>query len=214
MITAVGPGAQNNMTVQFPVLQGIVELLQHGPDVEAKTSNGSIILPPLIMAFIQDNQVNELASIIGIFDDQKPLSPTSLGSNRVSALSMFYIPKIRPLELTDVLQTYISSNITPMRGTVAFERLNCATTNASTTNDLYVRVRLNDAVYPVTTCNSGPGQSCPLQQYSQYVTSKYKEYGSFASVCNLPPENVTVSSTGAVTFFTDLTSPFLSIVKP
>ena len=80
----LGPGASKNMTVQYPVLQGIVELLQRGPNSTVLTSNGSITSPSLTIAFIQDNQVNELASIAGVFDEQKPLSLTSLDSDRVS----------------------------------------------------------------------------------------------------------------------------------
>lgn len=79
-----GPGAEKNMTVQFPVLQGVVEQLQSGPgNATAATANGTTTLPPLIVAFTHDNQINELASIIGIFDEQKPLDPKKLKS-RVS----------------------------------------------------------------------------------------------------------------------------------
>lgn len=99
-----------------------------------------------------------------------------------------------------------------MRGTIAFERLNCTSRGKNSVN---VRIRLNDAVYPVPSCRSGPGHSCPLDQYTALVAKKREQYGSFASVCGLPEGNVTTATLdGAVTFFNDLTLPFLSVVKP
>ncbi|RHZ48334.1 putative histidine acid phosphatase [Aspergillus thermomutatus] len=185
-----GPGAGKNMTVMLPVLQGIVNLLEDGPAATAKTSTGTSKLPPLIVAFTHDNQINELASILGIFDEQKALAADKMDNKRI----------------------YVSTRVNPMRGTIAFERLNCTSRGRTSVN---VRIRLNDAVYPVPSCRSGPGSSCPLDQYTELVAKKRKQYGSFASVCGLSEGNVTtVGSDGAVTFFNDLTLPFLRVVKP
>jgi acid phosphatase len=72
------------MTVMYPVLQGIVNLLKEGPAATTETSSGAETLPPLIMAFTHDNQINELASLLGVFDNQKPLSAKKMDSDRVS----------------------------------------------------------------------------------------------------------------------------------
>lgn len=50
--------------------------------------------------------------------------------------------------------------------------------------DYYVRVVVNEAVAPLDECMSGPGLSCPLQEYSDYVDKRIagKE---FSQVCNL-----------------------------
>lgn len=54
-----------------------------------------------------------------------------------------------------------------------------------------------------------------MDEYVKHVSQKKEQYGSFAAVCGLPEQNVTTAaSTGAVTFFTDLTLPFMRIVKP
>lgn len=185
-----GPGAGKNMTVMLPVLQGIVNLLEDGPSATANTTTGMSKLPPLIVAFTHDNQINELASLIGVFDEQEPLAADKMDKKRI----------------------YVSTRVNPMRGTIAFERLNCTSRGKNSVN---VRIRLNDAVYPVPSCRSGPGHSCPLDQYTALVAKKREQYGSFASVCGLPEGNVTTATLdGAVTFFNDLTLPFLSVVKP
>ncbi|KAF7617915.1 putative histidine acid phosphatase [Aspergillus flavus] len=185
-----GPGVGKNMTVMLPVLQGVVNLLKEGPSATAEKGNDTLQLPPLVVAFTHDNQLNELASLLGVFDDQKPLASNKMDQDRI----------------------YVSSNVNPMRGTIAFERLTCTSGGQSTAN---VRILLNDAVYPIPSCRSGPGSSCPVDQYVQYVAQKRKQYGSFASVCGLPEKNITTAGAdGSVTFFTDLTLPFLRVVKP
>ncbi|KAB8271582.1 histidine phosphatase superfamily [Aspergillus minisclerotigenes] len=185
-----GPGVGKNMTVMLPVLQGVVNLLKEGPSATAEKGNDTLQLPPLVVAFTHDNQLNELASLLGVFDDQKPLASNKMDQDRI----------------------YVSSNVNPMRGTIAFERLTCTSGGQSTAN---VRILLNDAVYPIPSCRSGPGRSCPVDQYVQYVAQKRKQYGSFASVCGLPEKNITTAGAdGSVTFFTDLTLPFLRVVKP
>ncbi|KAL4886681.1 histidine phosphatase superfamily [Aspergillus karnatakaensis] len=185
-----GAGAGKNMTVMYPVLQGIVDLLQEGPETTTETGNGTEKLPPLIMAFTHDNQINELANILGVFDKQKPLSAKKVDSNRI----------------------YVSSRTSPMRGTIAFERLNCETRKGNSVN---VRILINDAVYPIPSCRSGPGRSCPVDKYAEYITKQKSKYGSYASICGLEEEELSTIGEGeSVTFFKNLTLPFLSVVKP
>ncbi|KAK2731179.1 hypothetical protein FQN55_004904 [Onygenales sp. PD_40] len=190
-----GPGAGKNMTVMYPVLQAVVGLLEDGPGMAAAKTpceDGDVDggnecttpLPPLIVAFTHDNQINELVSITGVFDELEPLSPKRMGRNSI----------------------YSSSRVNPMRGTVAFERLNCSSSTSS--EPINIRIRLNDAVYPLPTCHSGPGHSCPLTKYAAYVREKVRSeevYGSFAAVCGLSESYGDGNGDGAATFFTDLT---------
>ncbi len=93
MTLSIGAGAGKNMTVQYPVLQGIVNLLKEGPDATTESSNGSEKLPPLIVAFTHDNQINELASILGVFDNQQPLSAKKVDNDRASPsiIALYFI---------------------------------------------------------------------------------------------------------------------------
>ncbi|KAL3455850.1 histidine phosphatase superfamily [Aspergillus heterothallicus] len=185
-----GAGAGKNMTVMYPVLQGIVNLLHEGPETTTETSSGTQTLPPLIVAFTHDNQINELASLLGVFENQKPLSAKKIDSNRI----------------------FVSSRTSPMRGTIAFERLNCSSRKGNSVN---VRILLNDAVYPIPSCRSGPGSSCPVDKYAKYVTKQKSKYGSYASICGLSDDELTtIGKDESVTFFKNLTLPFLTPVKP
>ncbi|GMF77017.1 unnamed protein product [Aspergillus oryzae] len=78
-----GPGVGKNMTVMLPVLQGVVNLLKEGPSATAEKGNDTLQLPPLVVAFTHDNQLNELASLLGVFDDQKPLASNKMDQDRV-----------------------------------------------------------------------------------------------------------------------------------
>lgn len=81
-----GLGAYKNASVQLPLLQGVVDLLSSGPKTSvAGSANGDNTLGPLTVAFTHDNQINELVSILGVFDQQKALPSTSRDSSRVSA---------------------------------------------------------------------------------------------------------------------------------
>lgn len=104
-----------------------------------------------------------------------------------------------------------------MRGTVAFERLSCVAgsnkySTSNSTNDTYMRIRLNEVVYPVVNCTSGPGSSCPLLQYRDIIKSKIDAVGDFTKICNSTDSSFAPKP--IMTFYTDNTLPFQRIVKP
>lgn len=66
------------------VLSSIVSRLTDGPNVEYTNSAGISFTPPPLMAmFTNDGQINQLASEIGVFDDQTPLPSTYIPSSYV-----------------------------------------------------------------------------------------------------------------------------------
>jgi hypothetical protein len=82
-----------------------------------------------------------------------------------------------------------------MRGTVAFEVMDCATKSRGTSsNETYLRILFNDAVYPIAGCHSGPGKSCSLSAYASIIQKKMNEAGKFQDYCNVTessdPEDV------------------------
>ncbi|KAK5467821.1 hypothetical protein LTS15_000794 [Exophiala xenobiotica] len=155
---------------------------QDGPNQTYTSSDGSLFTPPpLIAAFTNDGQVNQPAGVIGVFGDQAPLPAT-------------YIP---------AQQNFVASHYVTVRGRVSFDRLTCS-------GEQCVRVLLNDAVYPVVGCVSGPGRSCPLAQYAQIVAQKQAVAGNFGTTCF----GNSTTATGKTTLLTDTALPFMQAVKP
>lgn len=202
--------------MMMPYLNALVGLLQEGPGINGTAADGSsFTLPSLLVSFLNDGQLVELISATGVFDDQPELSGTNI---------------------TDSL--FIASHFVTMRGTIAFERLNCRVDGASSnstssngtavlardfhrrtentdssTNATYVRIKLNDAVYTLPSCQDGPGKSCLLSDYANYISDKYTSEGSWVENCNVTTAGAPTTVQGA-SFYTDLTSPWLQELPP
>ncbi|KXH33488.1 multiple inositol polyphosphate phosphatase, partial [Colletotrichum salicis] len=217
----VGLGTDVPKTMMTPYLNALMDIFVQGPSVTGKREDGSAFnLPKLLVSFLNDGQLNQLVAASGVFDEQRPLSSTHKDDSR----------------------PFVSSRFTTMRGTIAFERLNCVgagnSTNVNATrfaqrtppirrsnctqpsppiqdnqNATYIRIRLNDAVYPIPTCNSGPGSSCQLEDYKQYIATKLENQGSWIQNCNVTTPGAPTKVKGA-SFYTDLSSPWLSHVAP
>ncbi|KAI4835423.1 putative histidine acid phosphatase [Aureobasidium sp. EXF-8845] len=180
-----GPGSGKNYTLMQPVLNAIVQRLTDGPNKTYVNGNGQSWTPgPLIPMFTNDGQINQLAAEIGVFDQQKPLPNNKIPND----------------------QLYISSHYVSMRGTIGFERLTCS-------NKKYVRITLNDAVYPVPSCQNGPGKSCPLDSYAALIAQKSKSQGSFVQTCGLA-NSTTAGKTNIATFLVDNALSWEYVVKP
>lgn len=94
-----------------------------------------------------------------------------------------------------------------MRGTIGFERLTC---DCGT----FMRVKLDDAVYPVSSCQSGPGRSCPLSQYQELIANKSAAAGDFEVSCGIANTSVVPIGQDKTTFLNTLDLPFEYVVKP
>lgn len=189
----------------MPYLNALVGLLEQGPSINGTAADGSnFTLPSLLMTFLNDGQLAELVTASGVFDDEPVFSGTEMNPDRL----------------------FIASHFVTMRGTIAFERLNCVAGNATSqtllsrryenttsTNATYVRIRLNDAVYTLPSCKDGPGQSCLLSDYVKYVSDKYAAEGDWVSNCNVTAADAPTVVQGA-SFYTDLTSPWLQELNP
>lgn len=174
----------------LPFLNSLVGLLDQGPGQNGTAANGSsYAVPDIVTAFLNDGQITELVAATGVMSDQSPLSGTRiLGAWK-----------------------YMASRFVSMRGTVAFERLVCR-------GETYLRVLLNDAVYPVPSCQGGPGRSCGMEKYMGIVGKKLEAAGDLRARCNVTAavdeaNGVGMSGKGA-SFFTDLRGSWLGSVSP
>ncbi|CAE6495753.1 unnamed protein product [Rhizoctonia solani] len=177
-----GPGTDLPSTLMLPYLNATSTLFLNGPGYTYPTG---FTPPPIIVSYTHDNQLNQLATAIGVFNNTGALPPNKIQNNRL----------------------FISSRINPMAGRIAFERMTC-TKKA----DTYVRIRVNDAVYPIQECQSGPGKMCPLVQFGQIVKNKMDKAGDFMSRCGLSPSQ-TISG-GQTTIFWDTRLPWITTVLP
>lgn len=220
----IGPGTDLPSQMMMPFVNLLVSLLKQGPSITGTHANGTIFtLPKLLMAFMNDGQINQVVTAVGVFDNQAPLDPAVRDDSRL----------------------FMASRFGTMRGTIALERLNClvkdkpisgphnATTTAAPTgrptpparrcrtcgnpkpprNEAFIRIRLNDAVYPLPSCRDGPGASCRLADYAKYIAEKYKAQGNWAQNCNVTTPGSPTVVKGA-SFFTDLSKPWLRILAP
>lgn len=181
-----GPGTDLERNLMLPFLTAIIERFTDGPNATYTNNNQTTPFKPgpLIATFANDGQISQLIAGTGIFDNQKPLTIDRILPNRI----------------------YKASNMTPMRGTVSFERLNCGS------KGLFMRVKLNDAVYPVAKCQSGPGKSCPLADYKALIYQKSRSFGDWQTRCG--NSNSTRVPNARTTFLKDLGLPFMYVVAP
>lgn len=193
-----GLGSDIEKFQMLPVLDMVAQRFVDGPNAVYQIGNTTFVPPKIMASFSNDGQINQLIAALGVFDDEPQLPGNMSLPNR----------KFR------------SSRLTPMRGTVAFERLSCPANPTESscgyasigTKDTYMRILLNDVVYPVVGCASGPGSSCPLSEYQSIVRGKFTAAGSFANLCN----NTTpaFSRTRSANFFMDNTLSYGIPIKP
>lgn len=210
----IGPGTDLNKKMMTPFLNALVRIFQRGPDSNGTRADGSSFrLPRLLASFLNDGQLTELVTASGVFDEQPMLSAASREDSRL----------------------WVGSRFVTMRGTITFERLNCRVTprqkckprhtktssadaitaTPATTpgqNATYIRILLNDAVYPVPSCKNGPGSSCLLDDYTKYVADRYEAEGDWIANCNVTIGGAPSKVKGA-SFFTDLSSPWVRTIK-
>lgn len=100
----------------------------------------------------------------------------------ITALGVLGIDK-EQLPTTHVVadRMWRTSSILPMGARVTLERMSCQSGNDKS----YVRVNINDRIMPLPFCKSGPGESCPLGRFVDYVYQRREKVGDFTEVCGL-----------------------------
>ncbi|KAL1639986.1 hypothetical protein SLS58_007412 [Diplodia intermedia] len=181
-----GPGNAVAAAAMLPFLIGVVERFRDGPGKAYVGGDGvEWTPPPLVAAFTNDGQVAQVAAAVGVFDGLADLPADGVVAGRVFRASRFVT----------------------MRGTVGLERLDCGG------EGVFVRVRLNDAVYPVRGCEDGPGRSCGLEAYGRLLADKLEAVGGFRGACNVTDTTVPEGEE-KTTFLWDRALPFESLARP
>ncbi|GAA5845545.1 hypothetical protein JCM11251_002089 [Rhodosporidiobolus azoricus] len=79
-------------------------------------------------------------------------------------------------------RVFKSSHIIPFLGHVALERMSC---EADKEND-YIRVMVNGAPQLLESCQDGPGGSCRMDLFEEFVKERTERYKDFDGACKKP----------------------------
>ncbi|KZF20862.1 phosphoglycerate mutase-like protein [Xylona heveae TC161] len=170
-----GPGNPFGPTMGWLWLNATANLLHAGPSAG-----------PLYFSFVHDGDIVPMLAAFNIFPDKHHL----------------------PLHRVAKHRTWRTSQVTPMGGRIILERLRCsagddssndfelkAKKRSSDANDeIYVRLNINDGIVPIPSCDSGPGYSCPLDDFLELVRRRGEEVGDFREKCGLgkdAPDRIT-----------------------
>ncbi|CDO55988.1 similar to Saccharomyces cerevisiae YBR092C PHO3 Constitutively expressed acid phosphatase similar to Pho5p [Geotrichum candidum] len=113
---------------------------------------------PFYFSFAHDTQLNFFLAFLGIFD----------GKDNVLDYESF-----------DVLHPWVHGLLTPMGANIVFEKLACGDDG-----DAFIRLIINESVIPIPGCQTGPGLTCPIEQFTKFLSDRMKEY-PYVEVCGL-----------------------------
>lgn len=179
-----GPGNPLSGTTFWPYLKAVTDLFSVGPGKTTSNTSNGFIPPSLLMSFTHDNDITPLISALGLFNESSyaPLDPIHPKTTR----------KFR------------TSYAITFAGRVALERLSCDLSPRPSTvkhtagvpqpkpsTEAFVRIKVNDAVVPLSGCSEGPGGSCRLSQFVKYVESRGRSVGDFIQTCGQTANNGT-----------------------
>ena len=105
----------------------------------------------------------------------------------LSALGIFTPKEDLPTDHIEFGRSYIHANLVPQGARLYTEKFKCGDDNS------YVRYVLNDAVAPINSCASGPGFSCPLDKFEDFLEKRLAKY-DYLEQCEVP-SNVSQSLT-------------------
>ncbi|KAK5094525.1 hypothetical protein LTS08_008577 [Lithohypha guttulata] len=75
------------------------------------------------------------------------------------------------------------SDLIPFLGHVGMEKMICNRPGAPGQSGEYIRFIANTAPRPLPFCQSGPGASCPFEEFKEIIKAGNEKYGDFDGVC-------------------------------
>ncbi|KAE8387504.1 histidine phosphatase superfamily [Aspergillus alliaceus] len=152
-----GPGNPYAGVMGWLWLNATTALLRSGP--QAGT---------MFFSFVHDGDIAPFITALDILKDTKydPSLPTT---HRVAD------------------RVWRTSSVMPMGGRIVLERLACPASSVEEPKgrEAFLRINMNDKIVPLPYCQSGPGLSCPLEEFVGHVDRRRSEVGEFGDVCGL-----------------------------
>ncbi|KAK1220608.1 hypothetical protein PQX77_016557 [Marasmius sp. AFHP31] len=194
-----GPGNPIAAATGYPWVKAVSDLFAAGPG--NTVDNGTLVPPALIMGFTHDNNIPPIIAALGLWN--------STTASQHEKETIYPLPVDRRVD--DPRRMFHSSYLVSFLGNVALERMSCKVGGPSESEErekgvfhqanvlggnvegtskgeteVFVRVRANDAPIAVPGCASGPGSSCPLKNFLEYVNGPRKTAsGDFVEMCGL-----------------------------
>lgn len=112
---------------------------------------------------MHDGDIAPMITALDIINDEEHLPITHIPANR----------------------KWRKSQVSPMGGRTIFELLSCKSSDGTTDPRKYVRININDGITAIPSCDSGPGRSCPLEEFAARTKRKGEEVGDFREKCGL-----------------------------
>lgn len=96
----------------------------------------------------------------------------------MTALDIINDAEHLPITHIQPTRKWRKSQVSPMGGRIIFELLSCSSRK-------YVRININDGITAIPRCDTGPGRSCPLEDFAARTKRKGDEVGDFREKCGL-----------------------------
>ncbi|AQZ09089.1 hypothetical protein BZL39_A00210 [Zygosaccharomyces parabailii] len=122
------------------------------------------------LSFTHDTDILNYLTTIGLFDDGRPLNASSVPFRDNFFHKSWQIP---------------------MGARVYTQKFTCS-------NESFVRYVVNDAVIPIENCSSGPGFSCPEDEFYEFANARMQNL-DFVKACNV----TSVSNITELTYYWD-----------
>ncbi|KAA8916180.1 hypothetical protein TRICI_001671 [Trichomonascus ciferrii] len=155
----------------FDYYNSLIQYYSFGPNTNASRAAGSVFTNATLALLKQGPE--EMGPLYFNFAHDIDVI-AALGS-----LGLFLPDSDLPTDHTPIENPFQLGQLTPMLAHLVFERISCQ--NSPTP---YIRLLINDAPIPVPKCQSGPGRTCPISDFENYVN---QHFTSFQDVCGTSP---------------------------
>jgi acid phosphatase len=104
----------------------------------------------------------------------------------ISALDVINDDQHLPITHIPHDRKWRKSQVSPMGGRIILELLSCRKDSSHhAPKEKFVRLNINDGITALPDCHSGPGKSCPLQEFAERTRRKGDQVQEFRSLCGL-----------------------------
>lgn len=173
-----GPGSPDALARGTNFLNASRVMLLQGPELGE----------PLVVNFSHDTDIAPVQAALGLDpspqfnDSQIQTDPGYHVADVVPQGGRIIFERLACIPTMDAGGQYVSEYPLSFNDTIA--NITNSTGLNDTQADYFVRVVVNEAVAPLDNCMTGPGLSCPLNDYTDYVDSRISGR-EFSEVCNL-----------------------------